>query len=133
MNKKILIGSMLVFTMLLLMPSIPAIQMNTIKDRTYNNLDEQFDVRNIKELENILNMKYPRLYDLVIWWLIDIRFKQASRNWNIALYLFEQNLPRLSLLCLIRAMFILTMFDIHVNLWVTLSNTLGWDWNWDIT
>jgi len=40
MNKKILIGSMLVLTLLLLMPSIPAIQLNTIKDKAFSDLVE---------------------------------------------------------------------------------------------
>ena len=137
MNKKILIGSLLVFIMLLLMPTIPAIQQQTLKDgvqdKLHSDLIEQLDFKEVKEIVDFPNMKYPRLYDLVIWWLIDVRFEQVTRYWSASIYLFEHNLVCLWLLCLARAMFIHAMLDIHVNLWVTLSNTLGWDWNWDIT
>jgi len=50
MKKKILIGSMLVLTLLLLMPSIPAIQQKTIEDREYSDLGERLDDFNFKEL-----------------------------------------------------------------------------------
>jgi len=43
MKKKILIGSMLVLTLLLLMPSIPAVQQKTIEDKAYSDLVEQLD------------------------------------------------------------------------------------------
>jgi len=46
MNKKILIGSMLVLTLLLLMPSLPAIQYNTINENIY---EEQYRA-NVKEI-----------------------------------------------------------------------------------
>ena len=36
MKKKILISSLFVLTLILLMPSIPAIQQNTIKDKAFN-------------------------------------------------------------------------------------------------
>lgn len=58
MKKKILIGSMLVLVMLLLMPSIPAVQQNTIEDRIYSDLVEQLgdvDFNNKNEIKWLLN------------------------------------------------------------------------------
>lgn len=47
MRKKILLGSMLILTLLLLMPSIPAVQLNTIKDKAFSDLVE---AKNFDEL-----------------------------------------------------------------------------------
>lgn len=65
MNKKILIGSILVLTLLLLMPSIPAIQQKTIEDRAYNDLIEQLNFKDVKELKMIELIKHPILFVLV--------------------------------------------------------------------
>ena len=43
MNKKILIGSILAVALLLLMPSIPAIQQQTIEDKAYSDFVEKFE------------------------------------------------------------------------------------------
>ena len=48
MRKKIIIGCMLVVTLLLLMPSIPAIQQKTIEDRIHSDLVEQLNLKKIK-------------------------------------------------------------------------------------
>ena len=48
MRKKIIIGCMLVVTLLLLMPSIPAIQKKTIEVRTYSDFIEQLPLDTIK-------------------------------------------------------------------------------------
>ncbi|EMR74539.1 hypothetical protein MBGDF03_00600 [Thermoplasmatales archaeon SCGC AB-540-F20] len=57
MNKKILIGSMLVFTMLLLMPSIPAIQQNLVKNEKI-----------VEILET--NLKFPILNGIIYFSLV---------------------------------------------------------------
>ena len=48
MRKKIIIGCMLVVALLLLMPSIPAIQKKTIEVRTYSDFIEQLPLDTIK-------------------------------------------------------------------------------------
>ena len=48
MRKKIIIGCVLVVTLLLLMPSIPAIQKKTIEVRTYSDFIEQLPLEKIK-------------------------------------------------------------------------------------
>ena len=50
MNKKILIGSIIAVAILIMMPTIPAIQQNTIEDKAYNDIIEQIDFKEVKEL-----------------------------------------------------------------------------------
>ena len=47
MRKKIIIGCMLVLTLLLLMPSIPAIQKKTVEERPYSDFVEQLNLKKI--------------------------------------------------------------------------------------
>jgi hypothetical protein len=55
MRKKILIGSMLVLTLLLLMPSIPAIQQKTINDRVLIEFVEELeDVKSTNQGNEVL-------------------------------------------------------------------------------
>ena len=51
MGKKIIIGSLLVLTLLLLMPSIPAIQQITIEEGIRQNIEDKLDTINLNELE----------------------------------------------------------------------------------
>ncbi len=53
MKKKILIGSLLVLTLLLLMPSIPAIQQNTIED----NLKQELQDKSLHQLKLMDELK----------------------------------------------------------------------------
>jgi len=58
MGKRIIIGSMLVLTLLLLMPSIPAIEHKAIEDKACNDLVEQLgnvDFNNKNEIKWLLN------------------------------------------------------------------------------
>ena len=58
MKKKILIGTMLVLAILLLMPSIPAIQQKTIEDKAYDDLVEkieEIDFKDTKVIRKLLN------------------------------------------------------------------------------
>ncbi|UCD14589.1 MAG: hypothetical protein JSW60_04000 [Thermoplasmatales archaeon] len=68
MRKKILMGSMLVLTLLLLMPSISALQQKTIEEKTFTDLVEKFDddLKEIKELNNLGDdVKFPNLYEFL--------------------------------------------------------------------
>jgi len=58
MKKKILIGSILVLTLLLLMPSIPAIQQKTIEVKVYDDLVKdikEIDFKDTKVIRKLLN------------------------------------------------------------------------------
>ena len=53
MKKKILLGSMLVLAMLLLMPSIPAIQTNIVEDGIIQDLQEGLETTKVTELKGL--------------------------------------------------------------------------------
>ncbi len=73
MRKKILIGSMLILTLLLLMPSIPAIQQKTIEDGVRQDLQEKLESINFEELKDLnLPVKFRfrpilQIIFLIIW------------------------------------------------------------------
>ena len=71
MNKKILIGSIIAVVLLLLMPSIPAIQQKSVKDKTYSDFVEKlqdFNVENIEILDD--DIKFPLLFELLLHYLL---------------------------------------------------------------
>ena len=131
MNKKILIGSMLVLTLLLLMPSIPAIQMETIEDRTYNDLVEQLDFKDVKETKGLEQIKHPFLYNLVkvfldCRWTRIVILKEISSDISYEGW-FDVNIyhPVLFLRCIM--LLVTTAFLGYY--WNNLSNTFEWDWD----
>ena len=70
MGKRILIVSMLVLVMLLLMPSIPAIQQNSIKEGIKQDLQEKLESITLDDLKEIVDspfIKLPMLYGIVMF------------------------------------------------------------------
>ena len=47
------------------MPSIPAIQIKTIKDKAYCDFIDDLTDLNIEDIEKLNGIKYPKLYDYV--------------------------------------------------------------------
>ena len=87
MGKRILIGSLLVLTLLLLMPSIPAVQQRSIEDSIEtreNILLERLKDINVEKVNNLLNkgLPEPKLLTLLIIIIGDFRWfrGEASRR-----------------------------------------------------
>ena len=81
--KKIFIGSMLVLTLLLLMPSIPAIQQKTIESESSAKLQD-LDVEKIKDFLNIKPLDFsPTLLTYLISAIFFFRF---MRGWLLCVY-----------------------------------------------
>ena len=83
MRKDILIGSILVLTLLLLMPSIPAIQKNVTEEEIKQNLQERLDKIDLKEINEFskkLEWQFPILYILSL--II------ALRGWKGIFFMF---------------------------------------------
>ena len=120
---------MLVFTMLLLMPSIPAIQQKTIEDRANNDLFEQLDVKDVKEKKKMDLIRHPLLYAIVIFlakfrWarcLILAEISFDSTGWPPDYEIYH---PILFLRCI----WLLNTFGIWCSFWDNISDTLGWNW-----
>ena len=85
MNKKILIGSIIAVALLLIMPSIPAIQYKTIEEKTYSGLVEKFDDVDLKEIKEINNLgedvKFPNLYEFLARFLALRFFRGLMLCW----------------------------------------------------
>ena len=73
MKKKTLIGSMLVLTLLLLMPSIPAIQQKTIEDKAYSDFVEE-----IKKSNGDIKFRIQPILGLL--WVI-CRIRESRGDW----------------------------------------------------
>lgn len=129
MNKKILISSMLVFSMLLLMPIVPAVQFNTIK----NEMEQE-----VKELQSVEMFdykppdKFPLLYYLVFaignfrllrfYILWDIAWEQG--DWPAEIYLKHP-------LILLRSLIIARRAFRWIGGWGRISDILGLNWEFD--
>ena len=72
MKKKIIIGSIIAVALLLLMPSIPAIQQKTIDEGLKQEMQEKLETINLnglEEIEELDGIKHPILHFIVflIW------------------------------------------------------------------
>ena len=140
MKKKILIGSMLVLTLLLLMPSIPAIQQKTIEEGIKQDIQEKLETINLgdlKDFEVLDGIKHPLLYIIVIL-KFSIRNFRFAVNFFFAMFTFakldpddafgiEITNPILFLILMVRAFW----FYATGNAWLVfyvISDKLGWGW-----
>ena len=131
MNKKIPLGS-IIAVVILLMPSIPAIQLKTIEDRAYNDLVEQLDTTKVKELKDIGKLegpKYPSFY-YIVYFIAGFRKERANILFDISCHI--DNWGRLDIefpLLFIRWAWLDISVYIWCNFWNNISDTLGWGWN----
>ena len=124
MRKKILIGSLLVLTLLLLMPSIPAIQQKTIEEKAYSDFVEQLND----------NPKFLFLYLLILsitnfrifrfYFLLDISVESGSDPH------FPDWVRIKHPIILVRVMMLFFTTYCWSEFWNNLSDKLNW--NWDI-
>ncbi|MCK4348185.1 MAG: hypothetical protein KAW47_06175 [Thermoplasmatales archaeon] len=144
MGKRILIGSMLVLTLLLLMPSIPAIQQKTIEDKAFNDLEEQMKTIDFEKLKDIMDLgefpKHPLLRALVVS-LYNIQGLRFSFYFVMAFFVFcdppDNDLPGgpdvtnpiLFFICILRAAWLFGTAMYWATFWDYISELLGWNWN----
>jgi len=131
MNKKILIGSIIAVALLLLMPSIPAIQQKTIEEGIRQDMQEKLETFNVEDLEDIDlldGIKHPILYVLVVI-LLYIRLLQAYRMFEFSSNCAENGQMYLAYLGALRALCIIATTDYFHAFWYIVSNILGWNWN----
>ena len=67
MRKKLVFGIILVLTLLLLMPSISAIQTNVVKDEILIKIHKDLDFKEMNDLGDV--EKFPNLYEFLARWL----------------------------------------------------------------
>jgi len=134
MNKKILIGSLLVLTLLLLMPSIPAIQQKTIEDAIQYSIEKQLTITEIKGILKEEQLpKHPILF-LIVWIIASFRVSRAlflydkSAEW---IYEGGWHGPYLEIkhpLLFLRFLMLIFTIEIWFGFWEGISYLLDWDW-----
>ena len=131
MNKKLLLGSILVLTLLLLMPSIPAIQQKTIEDKVYSDLVEQLDFKDIKELVDsgkLDDIKHLWLYLFVTNRLLfkGKLFTFAAKR-GVGTYKWTIWIKRP--VWFVISLVIYIDFGARALFWYYISETFRWNWN----
>ena len=125
MNKNILIGSIFVLTLLLVMPSIPAVQMNYINNRI---IEEYKEINFIDLIRTDLPSKYPILF-LIVLSLFYFRVLRGMVLWEVATewrgYYFDVVNSWIFFRCII----LLGTASIRYNSWRLISKIFGWDWD----
>jgi len=126
MKKKILIGSLLVLTLLLLMPSIPAIQQKTIEDKAYDDLQEKLDTINLNDLGDIEKLDWVRhpILHFIVFLILDILLIIPSFFGEMAY------LPNFNFLMIFLALLTSIPGFLWFYPWYIISTLLQWNWEW---
>ena len=119
MKKKILIGSLLVLTLLLLMPSIPAVQQKTIEDKAMNDLEDKLETITFD------GVRHPLLRQFI---QVSIWFKVYLGNFLWYLGTDYYGNPVDPFLCDL-ANLIVGRAIICFYRWQDISDTMGWNWD----
>jgi len=126
MRKKILIGSIFVLTLLLLMPSIPALQMNNINNRIKQDYKE-ITLDDISDLN--LSIKHPMLF-FITYGLLLFRTMRFEILWEFSTEPYEWGLgfEVVHPLVFIRSVILLFSAMLRFEPWAYLSEIYGWGW-----
>ena len=132
MNKRIIIGSVLVLTLLLLMPSNHAVQIKIIEDRTYNDLIGQLDTKNEKEKNGLDDeIRYPILNVLVLSML---KFR-LLRCFLLGAISTEPDPPWFDVLhpiLFLRSIWLIITWQLLYTFWDSISDIFGWNWELEL-
>ena len=131
MRKKLLLGSLLVLILLLFIPSISAIKNKMVEEKISDKLIiEQIidlDLKNIKEIYDFSQIKYPIFYSLIIsslafrWYRIEI----------LAVYSFDEDFPYIEIkhpVLFLRFLILIISTNFLSGFWEIISHELGWNW-----
>lgn len=131
MNKKILIGSILVLTLLLLMPSIPALQKNAIDvrlDTRESELLTKFQDLDGEKIKDLLNKKPLDGLQFPLWPLIFfIYFFRIYRGIFIQSF-SSTKYEIINLFISLRGVWLIGTAMIWVLCWQFFYDIIGWDW-----
>jgi len=126
MRKKLVFGIILVLTLILLMPSIPAIENKVVKDEISSHLPEELE---LKELIEFLNVKHPILYlfvySIALFRLVRliILVDLASEPTDYPPYFEITNW-----FLFIRCLLLQSGRDLWLLMWKDVSDSYGWGW-----
>ena len=136
-SKRILFGSIFVLALMLLMPSIPAIQQSTLKEELKQDIMEKIETLSIEDFEEIKTLdgvKFPLLMWLVILLpafrflrgivLMALSIETEDSGWHGFFYITD-----IKPLLFLWSMFTLMPCALWWAFWMTISDKLGWGWS----
>ena len=128
MNKKILIGSIFILSLLLVMPSISAIQRKTIEDKICNDLIEKFNFKDIKVINGFPDVKHPLLFALIVI-IFNLRAIPSFILLLLAYYSDDHQDRSMKRPFLgIRGRWVMFTALLWARFWTKISEKFGWDW-----
>ena len=131
MEKKILIGSMLVFILLLLMPSIHAVQKDSLKGGTQQSIDDlkiklsNIDIETLPDLPEHFPLLFIFVCSVVLFRLIRLKilFDLSTEPSD-----FPPGFIITNWILFIRCAFLLNGLDWWLAIWADISDHFGWGW-----
>ena len=125
MNKKILIGSIIAVAILLLMPSIPAVHINSIENQIKTEYKELL-------LNEGVNFKIPDKLPLLYLLVYILGYFRAYRSDALFAYSIEIDdwgeIKLIHPFLLLRSLILMASVNLWVYGWLFISDILGWDW-----
>jgi len=136
LKRIITIGFCLTLVLLLSIPVVPAIKLNSLKSVKQNNiLDTSTNINSQNLTETIktsLTPKYPYLF-FIVSMITNFRFARALFLFSISTYdppdWWRWPPPYIEHpLLYLRALMLFCTTDVWYNFWWDISNILGWNW-----
>ena len=143
MNKKLLLGSLFVLILILLMPSISAVQHMTVEGEIKQDIKEKFDSISFKSIkDNIVfeEIKYALLYNFVFFiyklYLVRILI-HILIGISIIIWVYSEEHTKMIeylgfILCaivILRMMRLEGSFILWESFWMNMSDYFGWNWD----
>jgi len=136
MKKKILIGSIIAVTLLLLMPSIPAIQQKSVEEGFKQDIQEKIDSINLNDLGDIEKLDWVRHPILYCFFMIFVLFQLSRISMYSSIFSIissgidnpEEDIPIIYNIYIMR-MNLLSIPLIACEFIVFFVNNV-FDWNW---
>ena len=129
MRKRILLGSMLVLTLLLLMPSIPAIQQKTIEEGIKQDIQEKLDAITLDDLEEIEELewiRHPIIYVLLSIY-IPIRAESVMKFLEFVVELLPRHIDSPIFVILYQWLYVRLYW--FRNILQGIADFRGWNWD----
>ncbi|GAH26249.1 unnamed protein product [marine sediment metagenome] len=126
MKTKLIVGSILVLTILLLTPSIPAIQQKSIEDKAYSDLVEELKVADLKEIEELEKIRHPVLY-LIFFLIANINYNRVLRLVEFVKLIGVDNM--IGFIIFWYSFWIFLKGSVWLVFWLSVSDLFGWGWD----